>query len=113
MVTRKLDGLIDAIAEGLRGPGQEQKLHDREARKAALEQSVAAALPTAPRIVKERNWRHGCHGLPVEPHAASVGACQWSMDWALKMRRVGREKGEEMTLNVFWTAPRIEPACPR
>ena len=35
-VTRKLDGLIDAIAEGLRADRLQQKLDDLEARKQAL-----------------------------------------------------------------------------
>jgi site-specific DNA recombinase len=36
-VTRKLDGLIEAIANGLRSPGLQQKLDELERRKAALE----------------------------------------------------------------------------
>ncbi len=46
-VIRKHAGVIDAIAEGLRGAGLQQKLDDLEAQKAELERRVAStALPT-------------------------------------------------------------------
>jgi hypothetical protein len=44
---RKLDGLIEAIADGLRAPGLQQRLDELEARRTELEQSLAAA-PTTP-----------------------------------------------------------------
>jgi site-specific DNA recombinase len=46
-VKRKLDGLIEAIAEGLRAPGLQQRLDELEARRTEIEQSLAAA-PTTP-----------------------------------------------------------------
>ena len=46
-VKRKLDGLIEAIAEGLRAPGLQQRLDELEARRTEIEQSLAAS-PTAP-----------------------------------------------------------------
>jgi len=49
-VRRKLDGLIDAIADGLRAPGLQQKLDDLESRKAALEQALAAEPPPTVRL---------------------------------------------------------------
>ena len=49
-VRRKLDGLIDAIAEGIRGPGLQQKLDDLEARRAALEGELAADPPPPVRL---------------------------------------------------------------
>ena len=45
-VKRKLDGLIDAIADGLRAPGLQQRL-DELARRIEIEQSLAAE-PTSP-----------------------------------------------------------------
>jgi DNA invertase Pin-like site-specific DNA recombinase len=39
-VTRKLHGLIDAIAEGLRAPGIQTRLEELEARKSALERAL-------------------------------------------------------------------------
>jgi DNA invertase Pin-like site-specific DNA recombinase len=42
-VTRKLDGLIDAIAEGMRAPGLQQKLDALEARKAELTRQIETA----------------------------------------------------------------------
>ncbi|WP_241763194.1 recombinase family protein, partial [Acidiphilium sp. PM] len=42
-VTRKLDGLIDAIAEGMRAPGLQQKLDTLEARKAELTRLIETA----------------------------------------------------------------------
>jgi site-specific DNA recombinase len=46
VVAKKLDGLIDAIADGLRAPGLQQRLEKFEERKAALERLLAApALP--------------------------------------------------------------------
>jgi site-specific DNA recombinase len=47
-VTRKLDGLINAIADGLRTPGVQKKLEELESRKAALETDLADAAPPAP-----------------------------------------------------------------
>ena len=49
-VRRKLDGLIAAIADGLRGPGLQQKLDDLEARKATLEEALAADPPLTVRV---------------------------------------------------------------
>ena len=49
-MNRKLRGLIEAIAEGLRGPGLQGKLDELEQRKVALEAKIAAALPPAPRF---------------------------------------------------------------
>lgn len=50
VVSRKLDGLIEAITEGLRGTGLQQKLDELETRKAALEAKLSAAPPPAPRL---------------------------------------------------------------
>ena len=47
---RRLDGLIDAIADGLRTPGLKQKLETLEERKTALETQLAAVPPPAPRL---------------------------------------------------------------
>jgi len=49
-VNRKLRGLIEAIAEGLRAPGLQAKLDELESRKTALEAKLAAAPPPAPRL---------------------------------------------------------------
>ena len=46
-VARKLDGLIDAIADGLRAPGLQQRLDELEARRVQLEQDLAT-VPTTP-----------------------------------------------------------------
>ena len=45
---RKLDGLIDAIADGLRSPGLQGKLNDLESRCVTLEAEIAAAERGAP-----------------------------------------------------------------
>ena len=42
-VTRRLNGLIDAIADGLRTPGLKAKLDETERCKAALEKSLSTA----------------------------------------------------------------------
>ena len=42
-VGRKLDGLINAIADGLRAPGLQQKLDELTARQAELERALQAA----------------------------------------------------------------------
>jgi len=44
-VTRKLDKLIEALIEGYRTAGLQQRLEELEARKAALEQELAADPP--------------------------------------------------------------------
>jgi site-specific DNA recombinase len=49
-VTRKLDGLISAIADGLRATGLQSKLDELEARKVALEGELARAPASAPRL---------------------------------------------------------------
>lgn len=50
LVSRKLGQLIDAITEGLRGAGLQQKLDELEDRKAALEAALAAPPPTPVRL---------------------------------------------------------------
>jgi site-specific DNA recombinase len=49
-VSRKLAGLIDAIADGLRATGLQQKLDDLEARKAELEHVLQGAPPPKLRL---------------------------------------------------------------
>src|SRR5919106_1370572 len=49
-VTRKLDKLIEALIEGYRAPGLQQRLDDMEARKAVLEQELAADPPPPVRL---------------------------------------------------------------
>jgi site-specific DNA recombinase len=49
-VRRKLDGLIDAIAEGMRAPGLQQRLVELEARRAALEQALSEEAPPPVRM---------------------------------------------------------------
>jgi hypothetical protein len=46
-VVRKLNGLIDAIADGLRAPCLQQRLDDLEARRRHLEQDLSSS-PTTP-----------------------------------------------------------------
>jgi site-specific DNA recombinase len=41
-IKRQLDGLVDAIADGLRAPGLQQRLDELEARRIAIEQTLAA-----------------------------------------------------------------------
>ncbi len=47
---RKLDGLYDAIAEGLRTPGLKDKLEGLEARVTALDEALAAPAPSPVRL---------------------------------------------------------------
>ncbi len=47
---RKLDGLYDAIAEGLRTPGLKEKLEDLEARVATLDKALAAPAASPVRL---------------------------------------------------------------
>ncbi len=49
-VSRKLDGLIEAIAEGLRSPGLQAKLEELEIRKQSIEASIGEEPPPAPRL---------------------------------------------------------------
>jgi site-specific DNA recombinase len=48
MVERKLASLIDAIADGLRAPGLQQKLDELEDRKVTLQRGLARAPSSAP-----------------------------------------------------------------
>ncbi|WP_411838240.1 hypothetical protein [Paracoccus sp. ME4] len=52
---RKLDGLYDTIAEGLRTPGLKEKLEALEARKAQLERTLSAPAPCRCGCI--RTWR--------------------------------------------------------
>jgi site-specific DNA recombinase len=47
---RKLNGLIDAIADGLRAPGLQQRLDELEARRQEIEQDLAASPATPLRL---------------------------------------------------------------
>ena len=49
-VTRKLAGVIEAIADGLRAPGLQSRLDELEQRKALLAAELDAAPPPAPRL---------------------------------------------------------------
>jgi hypothetical protein len=49
-VSRKLDGLIDAIADGLRGAGLQQRLDELAMRKAELEARLAGPAPPPLRL---------------------------------------------------------------
>ena len=49
-IKRKLDKLIDALTEGYRAAGLQQRLDDLEARKATLEQDLAADPPSPVRL---------------------------------------------------------------
>src|SRR5262245_47533923 len=49
-VTRRLNGLIEAIAEGLRSPRLQQKLEELEARKERLEVDLCSAPAPKPRL---------------------------------------------------------------
>ncbi|MDO9526175.1 MAG: recombinase family protein [Gemmobacter sp.] len=49
-VARKVEGLYDAIADGLRTPGLKAKLEDLEARLASLDEALAAPAPSPIRL---------------------------------------------------------------
>ena len=49
-MARKLNGLIDAIADGLRAPGMRQRLDELEARRVQLEQDLANVATTPVRL---------------------------------------------------------------
>jgi site-specific DNA recombinase len=49
-VRRRLDGLINAIADGFRAPGLQSKLDEFERRKIKLEAEIAGAPEAAPRL---------------------------------------------------------------
>ena len=49
-VSRKLSGLIEAIADGLRGEGLQQRMNELETRKGVLAEEIAAAPAPAPRL---------------------------------------------------------------
>jgi site-specific DNA recombinase len=49
-VKRKLDGLVEAIADGLRAPGLQQRLDELEARRKEIEEGLATASTTPVRL---------------------------------------------------------------
>ena len=66
-VQRKLASVIDAIADGLRSPGLQQRLDTLESRKAELERSLAAAPMPAPLLHPNlaQVYRQRVEGLQV------------------------------------------------
>jgi site-specific DNA recombinase len=49
-VKRKLDGLVEAIADGLRAPGLQQRLDELEVRRKEIEKGLAAGPTTTVRL---------------------------------------------------------------
>ena len=70
-VRRKLDKLIEALIEGYRTAGLQQKLEELEARKAALEQELTADPPPPVRL----------HPNLAQVYRGKVGGCtrRWPM----------------------------------
>ena len=85
-VSRKLDGLIDAIADGMRTPGILARLQELESRKVKLEADLTAEPPSTVRIhpkladLYREKWRtsrlpfktRGCAMKPSGSSAASL-----------------------------------------
>jgi hypothetical protein len=71
-IERKLDNLIKAIADGLRGAGSQQKLDALEVRKAALEKLLATAPAAASRL--QLNLAAICGHLSTECRRTARGA---------------------------------------
>lgn len=74
-VKRKLAGLIDAVAEGLRGPDLQSRLDELSARKEALLRTLKE--PAAP---------------PVRPHPRRFGQCSRLASGPFRYRRLTRSK---------------------
>jgi site-specific DNA recombinase len=55
-INRKLDGLYEAIADGLRTPGLKAKLEELEQRKEELELLISSAPPLAPMLHPNLAW---------------------------------------------------------
>jgi hypothetical protein len=82
-VTRKLEGLIDALAEGYRTPGLQQRLDDLEGRKAALEQTrrpPCGCTRTSPRCIGARS--SGCMRRWPIPGCARRRSASYAADRA-------------------------------
>ena len=69
-VGRKLDGLINAIAEGLRAPGLQQKLDELTARQAELQRAMQAAPRPRPLL----------HPRLADIYRQRVGSLQTALD---------------------------------
>ena len=50
MIDKKLANLVDAIADGIRMPGLQQKLNELEARRATLLEDVGTKVPALPAL---------------------------------------------------------------
>jgi site-specific DNA recombinase len=72
-VRRKLDGLIDAIAEGLRAPGLQQRLDELEGRRAALERALSEQTP--PPVRMHPNLTQSYREHAPQSDAVLPGAC--------------------------------------
>jgi site-specific DNA recombinase len=72
-VTRKLEKLIEALIEGYRTAGLQQRLEELEARKAALEQELAADPPPPVRLHPNlaQVYRAGCKTRSPIPGCAT------------------------------------------
>ena len=109
-VNRKLDGLIDAIADGLKSPGLQNKLHELEARQATLRaelertpvSSVPRLHPNLAEIYRERvvrlheALRNGSdapailervRGLLNASCCVRVRKAGWRSSWSARLRR--------------------------
>ncbi len=74
-LNRKLSGLIDAITDGLRAKGLQQKLDELERRKALLEQGLQDTPTPAPRLMPNLSevYRRKVAGLTEALHAPDFG----------------------------------------
>jgi len=70
-MVRRLDGLYEAIADGLRTPGLRAKLEEIEDRKSALETEIATTLPPTPRLHPNlaQFYRYKVDKLHASPNA--------------------------------------------
>ena len=105
-VTRKLDKLIEALIEGYRTAGLQQRLEELEARKAALEQELAADPPPPVRLHPNlaqvyRAKVERLHEALADPGAAGRGARHPARpdrargDPPRRGRAAGRDRGRD------------------
>jgi hypothetical protein len=80
-VSRKPEGLVDAIADGLRAVGLQQRLDDLESRKAGLGAQLAAPAPPPMRLASQSGAALSGRRLPVciwRSPIPSYGPKRWS-----------------------------------
>jgi site-specific DNA recombinase len=121
-VQRRLDGLIDAITDGLRAPSLQTRLDQLESRKSELQRELETAPPAAPRFHPRladvyRDKISQLHGALADPQdrEEAIGILRGLIE-KISVRPTGRGRSFEVELvgeiaNMVALSPGAETVC--